>query len=95
MDAAMDAVGSILSGDIIHLDKLEDHTGIFDRVDAFVNQSRENEAVQHVTLCVGPDPDTQRYAIWDRIAEGIGNLQALREIKIVDDTGEDEGSVCP
>jgi hypothetical protein len=83
----MDAVGSIravLSGGTIHLNKLEDQTGIFDRADSFERQSRENETVQHVTLCLATDPDAHRYKIWDKIAKGIGNLQALREITIVD-----------
>jgi hypothetical protein len=35
-------------------------------------------------LCLATDPDAQRYATWDKIAEGIGNLQALDEIIIVD-----------
>jgi hypothetical protein len=33
---------------------------------------------------------THRYAIWDRVAEGIGNLQALRVISIVDIYDDDE-----
>jgi hypothetical protein len=44
----MDGVDSIreeLSGDIIHFNKLDDNTGIFAEVDAFVNLSRENESV--------------------------------------------------
>jgi hypothetical protein len=92
----MDGVDSIreeLSGDIIHFNKLDDNTGIFAEVDAFVNLSRENESVEYVTLCPATDPDAHRYAIWDKIAEGIGNLQALCAIIIVDTdlvVGEEE-----
>jgi hypothetical protein len=67
----------------IRLDKLDDDTGIFDQVDAFVNHSRDNQTVTEVVLRLAPDPDAHRYAIWDKIAEGIGNLQALRSITIV------------
>jgi hypothetical protein len=35
-------------------------------------------------LCLAADPDAHRYTIWDKIAKGIINLQALREITIVD-----------
>jgi hypothetical protein len=61
------------------LEKLEYRAGIFDHVDAFVNLSRDNETVQEVVLFPFIDPDddasgTHRYAIWEKIAEGIGNL---------------------
>jgi hypothetical protein len=86
MDDGVDNIRGLLSGKFIPFDKLDDNFGIFDEVDAFVNQSRENQSVTSVTLYVTPDPDAQRYAIWDKIAEGIGNLQALEEIQIVDHT---------
>jgi hypothetical protein len=56
----MDAVDSIreeLSKHTIHFDKLEDDTGIFDQVDAFVDLTRENETVEEVVLCLATDPD--------------------------------------
>ena len=90
MDAAIDRIREVLRGDIIALNKLEDNTGIFDHVDVFVNLSRENETVQEVVLWIpSTDPDndapgTHRYAIRANIAEGIGNLQALRKITISD-----------
>jgi hypothetical protein len=83
------SIREVMSGDSIHLDELDDDTGIFDLGDTFVNLSRENVTVHYVTLCIGTDPgddteDADRHAIWDRVAEGIGNLQALREIRIED-----------
>jgi hypothetical protein len=58
---------------------------VFRHIDDFVNVSRDNETVQQLILrLTADDPDTHRYAIWDKIAEGIGNLQALRLITIVD-----------
>jgi hypothetical protein len=95
----VDSIREVLSGHTIDLYKLHDENGIFAQVDAFVNLSRENETVEEVHLTPFNDPGddasgTHRYAIWDKIAEGIGNLQALREITIfhtrsVDDEGED------
>jgi hypothetical protein len=86
MDApdTVDNIRRELRGQNIYFDKLEDENGIFDQVDAFVNLSRGNETVEEVYLCLDTDPDAHRYAIWDKIAEGIGNLQALREITIVE-----------
>ncbi len=67
----------------------DDDTGIFDQVDAFVKRSRNNETVQKVILWIpfiDPGDDASgnrdRYAIWEKIAKGIGNFQALREIAI-------------
>jgi hypothetical protein len=76
-------------------------THVFDKADAFVNLSRDNKTVEEVYLCPftypGDDDDdasgTHRYAIWDKIAEGIGNLQALREITIWD--GHVVDNDCP
>jgi hypothetical protein len=82
MDAE-DRICELLCEDILHFDKLEDN-GIFEHIDAFVSLSRENEIVEEVTLCLSPDPDAHRYGIWDKIAEGIGNLQGLIMIIIVD-----------
>jgi hypothetical protein len=90
----MDGVDRIrvdLSGDIITVDEEGDDAGVFSHADAFVNLSRENETVEEVLLCPFNDPDndtsgTCQYAIWDKIAEGIGNLQALRMITIDDAT---------
>jgi hypothetical protein len=85
----------------------EEHGDLFDHVDVFVNLSRHNqtlENVQKVTLCIPfTDPDdnsrTLRYAMWDKIAEGIGNLEALDEIIIgsQEDHGpeDDEGPLAP
>jgi hypothetical protein len=68
-------------------------------VDAFVALSRGNETVQYVTLLPFTDPGddvsgNHRYAIWEKVAEGIGNLQELDEIRIrerniMDDEGEE------
>jgi hypothetical protein len=107
MDMDMDMLDSVdsireeLSFHTIFLEKRGDDTGILDQADAFVNLSRDNKTVEEVYLCPftypGDDDDdasgTHRYAIWDKIAEGIGNLQALREITIWD--GHVVDNDCP
>jgi hypothetical protein len=97
MDDGVDSIRVLLSGNSIHFDKLHDSTGIFNRVDAFVNQSRNNLSVQEVVLFPVVDPagdnaGTRRYAIWDKIAEGIGNLRGLDMITVEDANlvGEEE-----
>jgi hypothetical protein len=90
----VESIREVLRGDTITLEKLDDDTGIFEHVDAFVNLSRDNEKVDEVVLCLATDPDAHRYAKWDKVAKGIGNLQALRDITIVvynsfDDDEED------
>jgi hypothetical protein len=62
---------------------------ILDHVDTFINLSRDNKTVEKVVLVPVTDPGddasgTYRHAIWDKIAEGVGNLPALREITIMD-----------
>jgi hypothetical protein len=85
-----DSIRGELSGRSIIFDKLDDRTGIFAHADVFVNLSRDNETVEEVYLYLTTDPDAQRYAIWDKIAEGIGNLQALRKITILDGNNDDD-----
>jgi hypothetical protein len=82
---SVDSIREVLSGCTIRLERLDDDTGIFDQVDAFVNLSRGNEFVEEVVLFPFTDPGddmsgNHRYAIWEKIAEGIGNLQALSDI---------------
>jgi hypothetical protein len=88
----VDSIREVLRGGHIFLEKQGDVT--FDNVDAFVNLSRGNETVQEVVLFPVTDPDddasgTHRYAIWDKISEGVGNLQALRKITIMYSASED------
>jgi hypothetical protein len=69
------------------LNERDDETGIFDQPDAFVNLSRGNETIQEVALVPYTDrgedaAGTDRYAVWEKIAEGIGNLQMLSRISI-------------
>lgn len=96
MDGGVDSIREVLSGDTVYLDKLDDETGIFDQVDAFVNLTRDNKSVEEVTLWIpvtDPGHDvsgTYRYAIWVKIAEDIENLMALREITIVNTYCDDE-----
>jgi hypothetical protein len=96
MDCRLDNIYMVLDERSIHLNKREDNDGIFEFVDAFVHLTRYNQSVEEVELClpfIDPDDDTSwthRYAIWDKIAEGIGNLQALREIVIWDAIMDDE-----
>jgi hypothetical protein len=85
----VDSIRAALSEIIIVLDVLNDENGIFDQVDVFLNLSRENETVQSVVLFIPSFTDSgddasviHRYAIWEKIAEGIGNLQALHEFEI-------------
>jgi hypothetical protein len=90
----MDRIYSIreeLRGGTIHLGRLNDNTCIFDRVDTFVSQSRGNDSVEEVVLFPFTNPGddisgNSRYAIWEKIAEGIGKLQALSEITISSDS---------
>jgi hypothetical protein len=86
---SVDSIREVLTGGTIRLERLDDDTGIFDQVDAFVNLSRGNELVEEVVLFPFTDPGddisgNHRYAIWEKIAEGISNLQALSEITISD-----------
>jgi hypothetical protein len=96
MDGLKDIIREVLSGRTFRLDELDDDTGIFDHVDAFVNLSRGNDLVEEVVLRPFTDPDedassgTDRYAIWNKIAEGIGNLQELRKITIMNFRIDDE-----
>jgi hypothetical protein len=92
-----ESIREALSEDKIVLNALEDDTGIFDQVDAFANLSRGNELVEQVVLFPFTDPGddisgNHRYAIWEKIAEGISNLQELNVIRIgfhvVDDEEE-------
>jgi hypothetical protein len=83
----VDSIREVLSGHTIHLVIMDDDTGIFDQVDAFVNLSRGNESVEQVVLHPFTDPGddisgNSRYAIWEKVAEGISNLQALSDITI-------------
>jgi hypothetical protein len=94
---AADRIHQVLRRGTIWLDKMDDDTCIFDHVDVFVNLSRENETVQEVTLCIPSftDPgndaaETDRYAIWEKVAEGISNLQVLSKIIIHDSLNVDD-----
>jgi hypothetical protein len=83
----VDSISALLSGKTIYLNIRDDDTGIFDLVDAFANLSRGNESVEEISFCLATDSSddasgTHRYVIWDKIAEGIGNLQALNVISI-------------
>jgi hypothetical protein len=83
-------IRQVLRGDSILLDRTGHYDLIFDHVYDFLDLSRDNGTVEKVTLClpfIDPDNEaflTEQYAFWDKIAQGIGNLQALREIVILD-----------
>jgi hypothetical protein len=82
------SINSVLTENTVLFNKQDDATGIFDHVDAFVDLSLDNETVQRVVVFIDPHDDaagTHRYAIWNKIAEGIGNLQALVQINISHD----------
>jgi hypothetical protein len=98
----VDSIREVLGTKTIYLREQEDDTGIFDHVDVFVNLRLQNETVQEVVLWIPfhspipttmPPSRTHRYTIWVKIAEGIGHLQALREITISQDHSMDEWEV--
>jgi hypothetical protein len=84
------SIRSLLGRKTIYLDVLHTRTGTFDHVDAFINLSRGNESVEKVSFRLATDSSDDvsgthdRYDIWDKIAEGVGNFQVLREITIDD-----------
>jgi hypothetical protein len=84
-------IREMLQCETIRLNKLhDDYVGYFVQADAFVTLSRDNKRVEEIDLCLSPDPeDAHRYAIWDKIAEAIGNLKALQTISIQDTSGID------
>jgi hypothetical protein len=92
----LDSIREALSEEVMVLNKLGYDTSIFDQVEAFVNLSRGIELVEQVVLLPFTDPGedvsgTYRYAIWEKVAEGIGNLQELSEIRIEElNVGDDE-----
>jgi hypothetical protein len=71
----------------------EVRNGFFLDASAFKKLSRENQTVENVVLRIpwtlADDVSRkERYAIWDEIAEGVGNLEALGMITIT--MGEEE-----
>jgi hypothetical protein len=89
---------ALLRGHTIIFDKVEDETGIFDQADAFVHLSQGNETVQYVLLLPFTDrgddaSGNHRYAIWEKVAKGIGNLKALRKISIYSASAHGEESL--
>ncbi len=73
----VDSIREVLRGHTIDLYQLKNSFVIFDEIDAFVSPSRENETVEVLYLLPFIDPNahgTHRYAIWEKFAEGIGNL---------------------
>jgi hypothetical protein len=99
----INVIREVLRSRTIDLDVRDDDTGIFDHIDLFVNLSREKNRVREVSLwipCITyPSEDTSsrtgRYAIWEKIAEGLGNLQILSKITITDVRGDDEEYLDP
>jgi hypothetical protein len=58
---------------------------ILNHIDCFVSQSRGNESVKKVVL----DPYAlygQGDEVWDKVGQAIGNLQALKTLRISTDT---------
>jgi hypothetical protein len=103
----MNGIRRALKDEFIVFCGVHDDTGIFDQPDAFVKRSRNNQTVEQVVLWipfidagdnVSVSGTNDRYAVWEKIAEGIGNLEALRKIEIVhfvvdgewDHLGDDE-----
>jgi hypothetical protein len=84
------SIRALLSRNTVVLDIVEGGTNIFDQADFFINMSLDNERVQEVFLYAAADPGdgnasgTNTDDIWDKVAEGICNLQALRQITIMD-----------
>jgi hypothetical protein len=92
--ADLSGIHGMLSGDSIVLNKIEDDDDIFDQVDAFVNLSRDNKTVKELLLYPFTYPAHAlyacRYDVWQQIAEGIGNLQAIGRIVIMDSGAVDD-----
>jgi hypothetical protein len=98
MDGSVDSIReALLNGNALYLDKRTGVSGIFEHVETFVSLTRGNKSVREVILFLpltdsGDDtPGTHRYAIWERVAEGIGNLQALLHVYIHQSHDDEEG----
>jgi hypothetical protein len=72
---------------------------IVDHIDCFVSQSRGNRSVEHVYLCPHAQIDIQDYAIWNKVGQAIGYLQALdiyrntRSLQLTDDEDKQMASL--
>jgi hypothetical protein len=70
----------------LKIDWGEDNDGIFANVDSFVEHSEGNEIVQRVDLDLYWDDYSERglqtMGDWEKLGKGIGNLQALQELRI-------------
>jgi hypothetical protein len=71
----------------------ESRCNFFGNDDAFVNLSRGNEIVQEVLLDLSIDPASRTG--WGKVAEGIGNLQALRNIIVLECSFGDNSGEAP
>jgi hypothetical protein len=82
----IDIIREVLTQPTILLEQRVDAGCMFDRVDAFEMLSRGNKTVQNVVLCpynhTNDDSEEHRYDIWEKIGQGIGNLEALSDITI-------------
>jgi hypothetical protein len=61
-------------------------------IDCFVSQSRGNESIEEVTIPLFSN-DGEDHAFWDKVGQAIGNLQALKTLRIstfCDDEDDDE-----
>jgi hypothetical protein len=80
---------------------------ILSHIDCFVSQSRGNESVERVSL-YPYSVDGRNNAVWDKVGQAIGNLQALERLHISirddyhdgsdysdEDDDEDENSLIP
>jgi hypothetical protein len=66
---------------VLHLDEMEDATGIFGAVDAFVEVSQGNTTVKKVII-YPYDEDPGNYELWDKVGRGVGNLESLSTLSI-------------
>jgi hypothetical protein len=55
---------------------------VLNHIDCFVSQSRGNESVQQVYVCLDVSSNGHDDDIWEKVAQAIGNLQAFERLHI-------------
>jgi hypothetical protein len=84
MEAVMtdkETLSRALCGYNLNLVISNDSDKIFNQVDAFVALSQGNDTIRCVTLSPY-DVDSGNYELWDKLGQGVGNLNALGVLRI-------------
>jgi hypothetical protein len=89
-----ETLGTALCGYNLTLVISNDSDRILNQVDAFVAQSQGNDTIRCVTLSPY-DVHPGKYDLWDKVGEGVGNLQSLGVVRIYlnDSLGEPDWEV--